>query len=101
MSNRKYAGIEKLMSTLDTDQSKARAMYYPQDELIKRHLVTKGSTIPDLCIIYDVDKDAFLVDTGKYFGGGTYFHNQYIATSAITGTAFRDEYSQDDAGSPI
>lgn len=101
MSNRKYAGIEKIMSTLDTDQSKARAMYYPQDELIKRHLVTKWSTIPDLCIIYDVDKDSFLVDTGKYFGGGTYFHNQYIVTSAITGTAFRDEYSQDDAGSPI
>ena len=27
MSNRKYAGIDNIMSTLDTDQSKARAMY--------------------------------------------------------------------------
>ena len=101
MSNRKYAGIENIMSTLATDQSKARAMYYPKDELIKRHLVSKWSTIPDICIIYDVDKDAFLVDTGKYFWWWVYYHGQYIATSAINGEAFRDEYSQDDAWTPI
>lgn len=101
LSNRQYAGIEKLMATLDTDQSKARWMYYPKEELIKRHLVTKWSSFPDLCIIYDIDKDAFLVDTGKYFGAGIYFHNEYIVTSSITNIVFKDEYSQDDAGSPI
>lgn len=101
MSNRKYAGIDNIMSTLATDQSKARAMYYPKDELIKRHLVSKGSTIPDICIIYDVDKDAFLVDTGKFFWWWVYYHGQYITTSAINGEAFRDEYSQDDVWTPI
>lgn len=101
MSNRKYAGIENIMSTLATDQSEARAMYYPKDELIKRHLVSKWSNFPDICIIYDVDKDAFLVDTGKYFWWWIYYHNEYITTSAVTNIVFKDEYSQDDAWTPI
>ena len=101
VSNRKYAWIDKIMSTLDTDQSKAYWMYYPKDELIKRHLVSKWSSIPDVCIIYDVDKDAFLVDTGKYFYWWVYFNQSYYTISAVANFVYKDEYSQDDQWSPI
>ena len=101
LSNRKYAGIENIMSTLDKDQSMAYWMYYPQQELIKWHLVSKWSTIPDICIIYDKDKDSFLVDTGKYFYDWVHFNQSNYTISAVANFVYKDEYSQDDQGSPI
>lgn len=101
LSDRPYAGIGKIMSTLGTDQSKARAMYYEKEQIIKRHLVTQWASYPDLCIIYDLTKDAFLVDTQKYFYGGVTFNGNYYTLSAITPNIFQDEYGQDDTWQPI
>lgn len=67
LSDRPYAGITKLMSSLDKDQTNAFAVYYPNEMLIKRHLYSQGSTFADIVVIYDTIHDAFLIDEQKYF----------------------------------
>jgi hypothetical protein len=67
MSDRKYAGISKIMSTLDRDQSDSFGYFLPVEMLIKRHLKSQGATFNDVCIVYDIEKDIFLADGQKYF----------------------------------
>lgn len=57
------------MATLDDDQSASFAYYLPAQNLIKRHVKTIGAGFNDLCLVYDLTKDAWLVDNQKYFYG--------------------------------
>ena len=50
------------MATLDVDQSDSFGHYLPDANLIKWFVKTAGATFNDLCIIYDIIKDAFLID---------------------------------------
>ena len=61
------------MSTLDKDQSKAFGYYLPKENLIKWFFATVDSPFNDVCIVYDIIKDAFLVDSGKVFYDGVFF----------------------------
>ena len=62
-------------------------------------MASNGSTVNDVCIIYDTNKDQFLVDTNKYFYDAANFHNKNYAVSQFTPTVFYDEYGADDNGS--
>jgi len=55
------------METLDTDQSESFAYFVQDKNLIKWFVKTIDATFNDLCIVYDITKDAFLVDEQKYF----------------------------------
>lgn len=101
MSERAYAGIGKLMSTLDRDQTDSFGYFLPVEMLIKRHLKSQWATFNDVCIVYDITKDIFLVDSQKYFYGATYFKGKNYAISMIEEKVYQDEYSDDDEGSPI
>lgn len=101
ISDIKYKGITPLTLSLEKNQYDSFAQYYPEQSLIKWHLKNRGSTINDVCIIYDVEKDMFLQDTAKYFYDGTYFNSQVYTVSNITPTVFYDEYGRDDNGSAI
>jgi hypothetical protein len=61
------------MSSLDKNQSKAFGYYLPKESLIKWFLASVGSPFNDICIVYDITKDAFLVDSGKVFYDGVFF----------------------------
>jgi hypothetical protein len=67
LSERKYAGISKIMSTLDLDQTDSFGYFLPKDMLIKWFVKSYGASFNDTCIIYDITKDARLVDGQKYF----------------------------------
>tara|TARA_R110000868_G_scaffold254939_2_gene511499 strand:- start:1075 stop:1245 length:171 start_codon:yes stop_codon:yes gene_type:complete len=55
------------MKTLDLDQTDSFGYYLPENDLIKWFVKSINSTFNDVCIIYDVSKDAFLIDDNKYF----------------------------------
>lgn len=101
LTERAYNGIPNLMHSLDTDQSESFAQYYPEQALIKWHLKSSGSAINDVCIVYDVSKDMFLVDTAKYFYDGTYLNGQVYTISMVDTTVFKDEWGTDDDGGAI
>jgi hypothetical protein len=89
------------MANLDPDQSKGFGYYEPDTMLIKRHLKSIGSSINDICIVYDTTKDCFLFDTNIYYTDAIRFKGQNYATSNTEAKVFKNEYGQDDDGSPI
>jgi hypothetical protein len=101
MSERAYAGIWKLMSTLDRDQTASFGYFMPVEMLIKWHLKSQWATFNDICIVYDITKDKFLVDTQKNFYWATYFKWKNYTISMIEEKVYQDEYSDDDEGSAI
>lgn len=101
LSERKYAGISKIMSTLDRDQTASFGYFLPQEMLIKRHVKSMWATFNDICIVYDITKDIFLVDSQKYFYGGVNFKGKNYTISMIEPKVYQDEYSNDDEESAI
>ena len=101
LSDRPYAGITKLMWSLDKDQTNAFAIYYPNEMLIKWHLYSQGSTFADIVVIYDTIHDAFLIDEQKYFTDWVFMDWFNYTTSAIENKVYIDEYSQSDDDQPI
>lgn len=89
------------MSTLDRDQSDAFGYFLPVEMLIKRHLKSQWATFNDVCIVYDIVKDIFLVDSQKYFYWGVYHKGKNYTISMIEPKVYQDEYSNDDEGSAI
>jgi len=89
------------MGKLDDDQSDSFGYYLPDQELVKRHIKTAGATFNDIVIIYDRDKDAFLVDNNKFFYGGIHFKNHDYTISMLEPKVYQDEYGQDDEDSAI
>lgn len=101
LSERKYKGIDNILDTLDEDQSASWGEYYPKENLIKWFVKTRWATFNDLCIVYDISRDAFLVDEQKYFFHWikTDFGNYTV--SQIEPKVYRDEVNQDDDDDPI
>lgn len=101
MSERKYAGISKIMSTLDRDQTASFGYFLPVEMLIKWHVKSQWATFNDICIVYDITKDIFLVDSQKYFYWGVYHKGKNYTISMIEPKVYQDEYSNDDEWSAI
>jgi len=96
LSERKYAWISKIMNTLDLDQSDCFGYYLPKANLIKWFFKTKNATFNDICIIYDITKDAFLVDNNKPFYGWVDFKGKNYTISMLEPKVYIDEYWSDD-----
>jgi len=101
LSERKYAWITKIMSTLDLDQTDSFGYYLPKENLIKWFFKTKNATFNNLCIIYDITKNAFLVDSNKFFYWGVFFKWYNYTISMIEPKVYLDEYWYDDEDQPI
>jgi len=101
LSERKYAGISTILSGLAVDQSDSFGYYLPKENIIKWFVKSAGSSINDICIIYDIGKDAFLVDDGKYFFGGLFFKGANYTISMVEPKVYQDEYGNDDEDGAI
>ena len=101
LSERKYNGISEIMSTLAVDQTDSFGYFLPKENLIKWFVKTKWSLINDICIIYDIGKDKFLVDNNKYFFDGVFFKGINYTVSMIEPKVYQDEINQDDEDSGI
>lgn len=101
LSERKYSWISKIMQNLDKDQSSAYGYLLPWEMLIKWFFKSNGAWFNDVCIIYDITKDKFLVDWEKYFFDGVFFKGKNYTVSMIEPKVYQDEYGQTDENSPI
>lgn len=101
LSGRKYAGCEGLMKSLAKDQSDCWWYYVPREDLIKWFFKSEGSDIHDICVVYDVSKDKFLVDTGKIFYGWVNFHNSVYTLAEVEPKLYEDEWGTEDEDAPI
>lgn len=89
------------MNTLDPDQSDCFGYFIPNKNVCKWFFKTAGSTFNNICIIYDIVKDAFLVDSNKYFSAATWYLDTGYTTSGFESKVFKDEFGQDDEDMPI
>jgi len=96
LSERPYKGISKIMSTLDDTQDDAFGYYVPKDNLIKWFFKTLWSSINNICIVYDIEKDAFLIDEQKFFYDWTNFKGKNYTISTVEPKVYEDEVNQDD-----
>jgi len=96
LSERPNTWISKLMSSLDLDQSDCFWYFLPKDNLIKWFFKTKWANFNNICIVYDITKDAFLVDDNKYFYWGVDFKWNNYTISTIEPKVYQDEYWWDD-----
>lgn len=101
LSTRKYAGITEIMSTLDLDQSDSFGHYLPDANLIKWYVKTDWASYNDICIVYDIIKDAFLIDDWKPFYDEVFFKGYNYSVSMIEPKVYQDEVYQDDEDSGI
>lgn len=101
LSNRPYSGIGRILSSLDPDQSDSFGYFLPDKNLIKWHMKTPWATFNDIVIIYDTTKDAFLVDSDKYFYDWISFKGKNYTISMIEPKVYRDEYGQTNDIAPI
>lgn len=101
LSTRKYSGISTIMDSLDKDQSESFWQYLPTANIIKWYLKSEWSPINDVCIIYDINKDAFLVDNAKPFYDGVFFKWYNYTLSMLEPKVFQDEIYQDDEDAGI
>ena len=101
LSHRQYRWIDKIMATLDNDQSDSFWIYLQKESLIKWHLKKEWSTYNDIIIIYDIINDKFLIDEYKYFNSSVILNWQQYSLSAVENKIFKDEYWNDDDDSWI
>lgn len=91
VSHRPNRGIDKTMATLDADQSDSFAYVIPELGLIKWHVKTKGAVYNDLCIVYSVFYDEFMVDDHKAFFAGVNYNTKNFTISHVEPKMYRDE----------
>lgn len=103
LSDRKYEGITKTMQSLNNDQSMAFGLAYPNENILKRFMVTNDGVYPDICIVFDEIAGRFEIDNQKYFYGGVYHDQKSYTISAIEPKVYQDEYgnTDEDVGIPF
>lgn len=101
ISSRKYAWIDWLMATLDKDQSGCWWYYLAEENLIKWFFKSKWSTLYDVVVVYDVEKDKFLIDSDEFYAGWINFNGKNYTISQVESKMYLDEYWLDDEDAAI
>jgi len=101
LSERSNRWISKIMKSLDKDQSDCFWYFLPKENLIKWFFKSNWSNLHDVCIVYDISKDAFLVDWQKFFFDWIFLNWFNYTISMVESKVYIDEYWQDDEDAPI
>lgn len=101
ITNRQGLNIEKILSTLDADQSWSFGYFHKWKSLVKFNVKEWGETMNTLWLVYDLTNDNFYVDDNKYFSCVAKYNGKYYAWSDATPFVYIDEIWGDDDGWPI
>lgn len=103
LTHRQYRGIENYMNSLPQNQTQAVAYYHPQKQVIKWFMRDNNAApgVNNICIVYDTNKDAFLIDTNIAYISSCYTNSEAYALSPYNGKLYRDEYGRNDDDAPI
>lgn len=97
ISDLDWASIQKFMENeLAEDQSLAFSHYDRKNELIKFWLVGRNSTVPNVCLCWDVTHNTWLQDMDKYFSWICTFWTKQYAATAFWRQVYEDETGNDD-----
>lgn len=97
LSDIEWASIQKFMQDeLSEDQSKAFAHYDRRSELVKFWVVWKSSTVPNICLCWDIVHNTWIQDMDKYFSWICTFWTKQYASTAFWKEVYEDEYWNDD-----
>lgn len=89
------------MDSLDDDQSQCFGFYDSFAKLAKWYVKSRGSTVNDLVLIYDLVAKTFLVDNNKFFSCVAEHNSKIYAGSMLNGNTYEDETGYDDDGAEI
>lgn len=89
-------GIQETMALLDEDQTDAFAYYDPVNQLVKWHVKTRWAAANNLVIIYDRQRDTWLVDDNKNFTDWVHFNGRNYTLSALAPLLYEDEVLNSD-----
>lgn len=97
LSDRIYQSIEWFLWQIDpTSWDTAFGIYSKNDSTIRWHLRTFWSSVNDICLIYDMVNDCFLVDTNKNYSCMTSWFSWQESTmyawSALDVKIYEDDY---------
>jgi len=101
ISDDPVTGINDFMDSLDDDQSQAYGFYDSVAKQAKWYVKSRGSTVNDLVLIYDLVAKTFLVDNNKFFSCVTTHDSKIYAGSMLNGNVYEDETGYDDDGAEI
>lgn len=101
LSEREWQSIRRWMKRLDDDLSNTVGIYNQEENIVVRHLQTKGAGINNRTLIYDLTNDTFLVDTGKIFGCIAYHNNKLYTGGYTTAHIYEENSGNDDDGASI
>lgn len=101
ITNRKNQSIQRILDTLDEDQSNAFGYYHKEKKLLFFHLKQKGEQFNNMVLVYDVINDSFLIDDNKYYSDVAKVGMKYYAGSSINMEMYEDETGNSDRGDPI
>lgn len=102
ISNIPWASIDwRMQRELHDDMDQNRVEYDYIRDLVKFHVRTRRSTVPDTVIIYDIPNQTFLVDDNKYTSCSTRLWDKLYAGSAFWHQIILDEEWKDDLWDPI
>lgn len=101
VSHKKFEWIDEIMTTLDNDQTDSFGYFIPEENLIKWHVRTKDVTFNNLCLVYNIELDLWLIDTNKIFFEWTIFKNKAYVVSNLEKKIFQDETWFEDDEEPV
>lgn len=101
VSHREGLSIKDFIEALDEDQSTSFGYYNRKNKTVHWHLKPKWEPYTTVVLVYDLDKDTFLVDTNKYFTCVVNHKIWYYAWSANEQVVYQDERGNADDGQAI
>lgn len=90
-----------MQDQIDEDQTGAFWIFDSVNNLAKFFIKSRESTVNDVCIIYDIQRNTWLKDNNKFYSSLTMLNNQLYAGSALDYRVYKDEYGSSDAWDAI
>jgi len=90
-----------MQDMIDEDQTNAFWVFDSVNNLAKFFVKSRESTVNDVCIIYDIQRNTWLKDNNKFYSCVTAINNQLYMGSALDYRVYHDEYWDSDSGDGI
>lgn len=96
ISERPSQSIRSFFDMLEVDQSASYGYYNKTQRTVTWYLKKKGSTFNDVCLVYDIINDCFLIDSNRFGWCGTFFNGSYYVGSNLNSYTYEADIGYDD-----
>ena len=96
ISERPSQSIRTFFDKLEVDQSQAYGYYNKTQRTVTWYLKSKWAFCNDVCLVYDIINDSFLLDDNKIAWCGTFFNGAYYIGSNLNSYTYEADVGYDD-----